>query len=67
MQYLIHNKEFVGKSIREGFLEEILEGTNQILVSNLHIEKMSEADQRVLKPDDEDDEDSDDIDIDNRE
>ena len=28
---------------------------------------MSEADQRVLKPDDEDDEDSDDIDIDNRE
>lgn len=28
LQYMMHNKEFVGKNIREGFLEEILEGTN---------------------------------------
>ena len=28
MRYMMANKEFEGKSIREGFLEEILEGTN---------------------------------------
>lgn len=30
MRYLMHNIVFVGKSIRIGFLEEILEETNQL-------------------------------------
>lgn len=30
MQYLQHNIVFSGKSVRNGFLEEILEDTNQI-------------------------------------
>lgn len=37
MRYLMHNIVFVGKSIRIGFLEEILEETNQLQVSNHHI------------------------------
>ena len=37
MQYLIHNMVFIDKEMRNGFLEEILEGTNQILCSNLHL------------------------------
>ena len=35
LQYLMHNMVFVGKNMRDGFLEEILEGTNQILSSNM--------------------------------
>lgn len=40
----MHNMVFVGKNMREGFLEEILEGTNQIHCSNLHLEQMSRDD-----------------------
>ena len=44
LQYLMHNMVFVGKNMREGFLEEILEGTNQIQSSNLHIDMMNRFD-----------------------
>ena len=40
----MHNMVFVGKNMREGFLEEILEGTNQIQSSNLHIDMMNRFD-----------------------
>lgn len=50
----MHNMVFVGKNMREGFLEEILEGTNQIQSSNLHIDLMSRDD--APDPEDEDEE-----------
>ena len=33
LQYVMRQMVFVGKNMREGFLEEILEGTNQNQVS----------------------------------
>ena len=34
----MHNVVFVGKGMRDGFLEEIVEGTNAIQLSHLQIE-----------------------------
>ena len=38
LQYMMHNVVFVGKGMRDGFLEEIVEGTNAIQLSHLQIE-----------------------------
>ena len=53
---MMHNMVFVGKNMREGFLEEILEGTNQIQCSNLHIDLMSRYDAANANQDEFDDE-----------
>ena len=44
MQHLMCSKVLEGKTIRDGYLEEILEATNQILVSNQHIELLTKED-----------------------
>lgn len=37
LQYIMKNMIFMGRNMRQGFLEEILEGTNQIQSSEFHL------------------------------
>lgn len=46
LQYMMRQMVFVGKNMREGFLEEILEGTNQTQVTLNYSAQMIKDDEK---------------------
>ena len=50
LQYIMYGVEFLGKEMRASFTEEILEGANQLLVSQSQLQRMStNMDQRPIE------------------